>query len=310
MNFKLRCLLLFVFLVMSVGLAEAAVGVQIEMGSYKLKGDRVSGVIDLVKGKNGYRAMVDITADSAPHSMASFEGTALIQGNKLIINSTEGDNAQLVVTFLNAKKLVIKANEEAIGYTGASCGFDGDYTYTVAKNTVKKSNMPVAADELKRMSIFLSNFTEVGFYEISDVANLSLDELVYFGVRHNCINNKKLIKQERNGMQSIDGKSVVESVKKYFALDIKPLDLDSASYSGKDYDYDGKEYQFLSDTGKDKVYYAQVIGVYKDGNKIRMEGKIYNIKNSKDVLGSFSAYAKPWKYGGKDTWALLSMTKN
>ena len=160
------------------------------------------------------------------------------------------------------------------------------------------------------MRIFLSNFTEVGFYEISDVANLSLDELVYFGVRHNCINNKKLIKQERNGMQSIDGKSVVESVKKYFALDIKPSDLDSASYSGKDYDYDGKEYQFLSDTGKDKVYYAQVIGVYKDGNKIRMEGKIYNIKNSKDVLGSFSAYAKPWKYGGKDTWALLSMTKN
>ena len=309
MIFKAKNLMvsLFILLSLSVGMAEAAASVQIGLGSYELKGDFMSGVMDLVKGKNGIKATVDLTMNSHPYRMACFEGTAVIQGNKLTASSAEGDNAQLVVTFLSSKKLVIKANDEAQGYAGMGAAFDGEYTYVSTKNAVKPPKMTVSAEDLKRMSTFLSNFTEVGYYEIQDISQIAFEELIYFGVRHNLINNKNLIKQRAGGILSIEGKSVIESIKKYLALDIKPSELQSVSCFGQDYDYEGGSYIFPAEKLDDNVYYARVTDAYKDGSKILMEGTIYNIKDPKDILGSFKAYAKPWKYGGKDTWALLSM---
>ena len=297
----------FVFFALCIGVTEAAAAVKAELGSYELEGDYMYGTLDLTKDGGAIKANVSLVMNTHPHNMAEMDGSAVIQGNKITIKSSEGDDAKLTVTFVTTKKLVIKGNEAAQGYAGNNATFDGDYTYVKAGKKVKPSKITVSADELKRMSIFLSNFTEIGLYEIHNANRMTLDELVHFGVQHNFINNKKLVKKLKSGVFSIDGKSVAESIKKYFALDIKTSELASVSYIGQNYDYDGKNYTFTQENAYDTIYYARVTGVYKEGSKILLEGEIYNIKDTNDVLGSFSAYAKPWKYGGKETWALLSL---
>jgi hypothetical protein len=38
-----------------------------------------------------------------------------------------------------------------------------------------------------------------------------------------------------------------------------------------------------------------------------MTGELYNADDKDDRPGKFEAAAKPYKYGGKDTWAILSV---
>ena len=165
------------------------------------------------------------------------------------------------------------------------------------------------AEELKRMSVFLSNFTEVGFFEIQDVSWLTPEDLVYFGIRHNYINNFKSrirpckVKNCPYGSMTIEAKWVAESVKKYFDIDFKdhgdagePIPIH----------YDGKLYHFDRADGE-KVYYAQVQTVARDGNVFHFKGHLYNIKDKKDIPALFRATAKAHTFGGKKTWALLSM---
>jgi hypothetical protein len=160
------------------------------------------------------------------------------------------------------------------------------------------------ATTTKAMSIFISNFTELDMFEIPDVSGMTYDELVNFGVGHNFANNPKLIKIATGGNLSMDGKSVSESVKKYFALDFAPSV--SAKYGGAEYNYSKGSYVFTIPAGR-LIYYARVSEAFMDGSRILMTGEIYSKKDPKEVHGPFYAYAKPWKYGGKDTWALLSL---
>mgnify|MGYP001680008532 CR=1 FL=1 len=80
-------------------------------------------------------------------------------------------------------------------------------------------------DEMRRMSVFISNFTEVGLYDFD--LDLDVSDLIRFGIRHNYINNYKsrikLCKDKEcpHGTLTIEGKFVVESVKKYFGLDVR-----------------------------------------------------------------------------------------
>lgn len=165
------------------------------------------------------------------------------------------------------------------------------------------------ADELKRMSIFLSNFTEVGFFEIEDVSWLTGDDLVYFGIRHNYINNFKSrirpckVKNCPYGSMTIEAKWVAESVKKYFDIDFKHHDDAEKPLKAH---YDGKLYHFDGSDG-DVVYYAQVQTVARDGNVFHFKGHLYNIANKKEIPALFRATAKAHTFGGKRTWALLSI---
>jgi len=163
--------------------------------------------------------------------------------------------------------------------------------------------MKLDAATTKAMSIFISNFTELDMYEIPDAAKMGYDELVHFGVGHNVINNPKQIKKA-GGKLSVAGKQVGESVKKYFARDMTPSA--SAEYEGAGYDYSKGSFVFATPANR-VIYYARVSEAYKEGDRVLMTGEIYNLKNPKDIRGPFHAYAKPWKYGGKDTWALLSL---
>lgn len=179
------------------------------------------------------------------------------------------------------------------------------------------------SDEIKRMGIFLSNFTELGFYNFdlepdgdedtlhfgSDEAN---SELILFGIGHNIINNKKLITRckDKNceyGSSVISAQNVAASVKKYFDLDIK-----HESHEGEapevHYDRKTKTYHFDPDNfASDTIYYAEVQEVRRGKKVITMSGELYNLDNKKDRPGTFVARAKPYKWNGKDTWSILSL---
>ena len=178
---------------------------------------------------------------------------------------------------------------------------------------------PLGKEDLKRMSVCISNFTELGFYDL-DVKNES-DEALYlggpdaapdlirFGIWHNYVNNfksriKKCAKKDcEHGSLTIEGKFVQESVKKYFDLNLKNQ---SVMESTPSYYFDGKLYHFEGADGE-AVYYAEVKEASLEDGVVRMSGELYNAEDKKDRLGTFQAVAKPYKWKGKDTWAILSL---
>jgi len=201
-------------------------------------------------------------------------------------------------------------------------------TLAVAAETKLK---PSAA-ELKKMSTFISNFTELWCFNFDLKAEGSakdeeidsgwgemthfgspdaIADLIHFGIRHNYMNNYKsrikncTVKDCEYGELVIDGKYVAESVKKYFDLGLKNQ---TASYHGDSpYYYDGEFYHFPGSDGE-ATFFADVKEVFKrDDGTLRMTGEIYNADDKSDRPAIFEATAKPHKFGGKDTWTILSM---
>ena len=183
-----------------------------------------------------------------------------------------------------------------------------------------KSSKGFTAQQMKLMSTFLSNFTEQGFYDFDirksdddDTLHLggnpSHPDLIRFGIWHNYINNfKSRIKRctKKNceyGSLTIDGKFVAESVKKYFDINLKNA---SVKESDPPYHFDGKLYHFEGADGE-AVYYAKVKKAVRKGDVVHMSGDLYNIEDEDDRPYNFEATAKPYKWKGKDTWAIISM---
>ncbi|NLB83846.1 MAG: hypothetical protein GX791_06335 [Synergistaceae bacterium] len=176
------------------------------------------------------------------------------------------------------------------------------------------AQMGFSSANLKKMSTFLSNFTELGFMnfdakELTDEANPA--DMIRFGIWHNYINNfKSRISQCKTkdckwGSLIIEGKYVTETIKKYFDVDYKKLA--SVTESDPPYFFDGKLYHFEGADGE-AVYYARVYEAEKNAEgHIIMRGEIYNADDEKDILATFEALAKPHKFAGKDTWAIISM---
>ena len=154
--------------------------------------------------------------------------------------------------------------------------------------------------ELKRMSTFLSNFTELSMYYIN-VDTIAADELIHFGIWHNYVNNyRSRIEDGTKGRKVIDGEYVAESVKKFFDLKLKHRSTEEA-------DYDGEYYHFMPADGETR-YYAEVKSVIRKGKVITMKGELYNSEDKADRPGLFTAEAKPYKYKGEDRWALLTLS--
>jgi hypothetical protein len=184
-----------------------------------------------------------------------------------------------------------------------------------------ETKMKPSAAELKKMSTFLSNFTEL-FFDNFDVkaegpdglahlgAKDNMAKLINFGIMHNYLNNFKTRiapDKTKKGSYScfvVDGKHVAESVKKYFDLDVKHQ---SVNKEVTGYDYDGKLYHFETGDGEAR-YYADVKEVFKrnDGT-LRMTGEMYNAEDNTDRPATLEAIAKPYKWDGKDTWAILEL---
>ncbi len=189
-----------------------------------------------------------------------------------------------------------------------------------ASDAAGKRVTPNAA-ELKKMNVFLSNFTEQGFTNF-DVKAGGDDELLHmggkdaapdlirFGVRHNYLNNYKSrivpcpTKGCEHGSLTIDGKYVVESVKKYFDLDLKNR---SVLESDPPFFFDGKRYHFEGADGE-ATYHADIKNVFANNDgTLRMAGELYNADDKKDRPATFEATVKPYTFNGKKTWAILSL---
>ena len=168
------------------------------------------------------------------------------------------------------------------------------------------SAFAASPSELKRMSVFISNFTETGMYDFN-IEDLSDTDLAEFGIWHNYRNNfKTRIKRcpDKNcpyGSLIIDKKFVAESVRKYFDLDINHRNVDDKRFLH----YDGKVYHFEGADGE--TVYARVYDAERKGGIIIMRGETY-YPDHEDIEGSpFTAKAKPYKFNGKDTWSIISL---
>ncbi|MBR0167963.1 MAG: hypothetical protein IJQ08_04775 [Synergistaceae bacterium] len=166
-------------------------------------------------------------------------------------------------------------------------------------------------DELKRMGIFLSNFTELGMYDI-DIDTVEDADLIRFGIGHNVINNPKSTLKRCNlrdceyGSSLMSGAAVAASVRKYFDLEVRHKNVLGHSPEAG---YDGDNYHFNArDWHEDTVYYAEVQNVRQGRGFVQMDGELYNIKRKSDRPAYFVAKAKPYRYNGKNTWAILSLT--
>ncbi|MDR0827147.1 MAG: hypothetical protein LBN33_04605, partial [Desulfovibrio sp.] len=96
-------------------------------------------------------------------------------------------------------------------------------------------------------------------------------------------------------------------VKKYFDIDLKNR---SITESDPPYYYDGKLYHFEGADGE-ATYSTDVRKVVRqaDGN-LRMSGELYNAEDRNDRPETFEALVKPYKFDGKETWAVLRMKSN
>ena len=164
-----------------------------------------------------------------------------------------------------------------------------------------------SAKELKAMGTFLSNFTEIGFFDLN-VADMAVEDKIRFGIWHNYINNfKSRIKNCDScqyGSLRIDASSVAESLKRY--MDLNFPEHQSVEQSDPPCHFDGKSYHFEGDDGE-AVYYAKVQKVDYSQGIYTATGFFYNADNESDVLGSFEALFKDHLWKGKKTYALISL---
>ena len=170
------------------------------------------------------------------------------------------------------------------------------------------------AKNMERMSTFLSNFTELGMvnFQASEVLDpQNPGDMIRFGIWHNYINNFKsrVATCTKDGCQwgslTMDCKYVKDSLKRYFDYDLERCI--SVENSDPPYHFDGTRYHFEGADGE-TIYHAKVSSAEKlaDGN-IRMQGIVHNADDESDVLGTFTALAKPHTWKGKSTWAIISM---
>lgn len=167
-------------------------------------------------------------------------------------------------------------------------------------------------EELKQMSGFLNNFTELNLFnfdtnseetdgEEEGILHLgnpfNVSELIRFGIRHNYIrNNAEAVKRAPNvndyGSFVIEGKFVSDTVKKFFGIDIKNQ---SVLYTEPSFYYDGKYYYFepyeIINDGE-TIYYTDVKQINKNENILEISGEIYDSQNINERPGKFTAYAK------------------
>lgn len=170
------------------------------------------------------------------------------------------------------------------------------------------------AQAMKQMSVFLSNFTEIGMLDFEASKTLNPDSpgnMIRFGVWHNFINNyKSRISQCQTancqwGSLTIKCEYVQDSLKRYFDYDL--AQCPTVEDSDPPYHFDGKLYHFEGAAGE-ATYFARVESAKKlDDGTVQMQGVVYNADDESIVLGTFTALAKPHTWKGKNTWALLSM---
>ena len=127
---KKICVLVSVFL--CVLLAAANAESAINPGSYDLKNDYMEGDFDLRQTDGKYEASISLVQPESGH-LAWLEGPAVIIGNRILITSTEDDEAAILIT-IGEDAAIIEANEAAERlYSGMRAVFSGTYDLAVTR---------------------------------------------------------------------------------------------------------------------------------------------------------------------------------
>ena len=154
----------------------------------------------------------------------------------------------------------------------------------------------VSSDEMAKISLFLSNFTEVRMKKF-DVNSVTSSELVDFSMEHNYLNNKKTrVKDVAKAGQMIAREDLEESVKKYFDLELADyIDANCSGYTFKTYN-------------KHNIIYVKAIKVYEmDNGNFYIKGKLYDVENKSKIFGSVDAIVKKHNFKGKESYALIEL---
>ncbi len=164
-----------------------------------------------------------------------------------------------------------------------------------------------SATERTRMSVFISNFSELGMTNVHVTAVKDTPDLYLgFGIWHNFINNYSSriqpVAGNNNGLVSIPVKYIQESLKKYFDISITTWPS-TEKYSLKD-----DAYVFTGASGELVVHAKVTKAVEQTADKhIIMTGYYYNADEEDEIYGTFTAVSKPHVWHGKKTWALISL---
>lgn len=160
-------------------------------------------------------------------------------------------------------------------------------------NIVKEKKL--SQQEIDKISLFLSNFTEVRLYNF-DIENYDEQRVLDFGIEHNYLNNKNSkIKDAGKAGYLILIDDINESIKKYFGIDYKN------EYNDKNSGYTFKTYEH-------EVNYVKIDKVFDKGNgELYCEGRLYNINHKDYLFGYVKAIIKKAKYKDKDVYNLIEL---
>ena len=131
----------------------------------------------------------------------------------------------------------------------------------------------LGADEMKKLSTFISNFAEVSSPELLRYENLTL-----FAIDHALINAPKKLEKLENGKMAISQELTKKIINRYFGYD---YELKEADFNGFKATYDEKGARFVFNktsqkpTGKAEaksVKYDDSVS-YTNGNMLHVEGK-------------------------------------
>ena len=167
--------------------------------------------------------------------------------------------------------------------------------------------------DLKRMGVFLSNFTELRILSIDDhFTDINTpDAMIRFGVLHNDANAyQRTVKQCKTpkcpyGAAVMDVEHVKNALARY--VNFVPGMMPNAEVNGQRFHFDGKHYHYDPAAGEG-VYHVRVESATRqaDGN-VQMKGVLFDPEDAKVTLGTVKALAAPHTWKGKPTWAILTL---
>lgn len=285
-------------------------------GMYRMQSKAFDGWMTVRKEKKADMYTVHISAiqKKAPFNSGELNGSGRLKGSIMQVANQSDDRNPIRIAFHGEKASITEPEAfKKSGLLGADVSFDGDF---IREKKVSGKNFSEA--DRKAMGVFLSNFTEIGMtnFTAGDVLNTEKPyEMIRFGIWHNFINNYSRIQPCTThecpwGSLTIDCASVRDSLQRYFGYTLRQCLSASHPDSGSPYDsyhFDGTKYHFEGASGE-AVYHARVKEASQGADGlIEMKGVLYNADDEKDILGSFTALARPHTWKGKNTLAIVSL---
>lgn len=171
-----------------------------------------------------------------------------------------------------------------------------------------------SAAQMKKMGVFLSNFTELGLCDIDSRDFLDPqhpERMIRFGIWHNYVNNYKsriracAVRGCPWGGLTLDGAYVTESIRRYFGYmftahgDVQN-DHIRCHYDGTRYHFDGAD--------GEAVYHVRVKEAETGADGlVHMRGELYLLDDASQSGGVCTAAAQPAEWKGKPSWTLVRL---